>query len=386
MAQPAALGTLSPIRPLVHTLPWLALFFLLPSTALLERLGGLGAVLLYLLLGGALLAWGGPRPLALCTWLTEPRARALLLLTMAGLTLLFLLLYPMLDQRGLQGGSDGDDALELAVGELLAGRYPYYSPTYLGNPITPLPGALLLALPFTLLGRAAFQNLFWLALFLWTLYRWGRGSQGALSLLWTLLLLAPLFLYTLLIGSDYLANTLYVLLALAWAGRARQGWAGWAAPLFLGLALSSRLHFLLLLPPFATLLWQQAGGRHALQSLLLAGLAFLVVTLPFYLYDPPAFSPLHTLQKFGLFQQLMTPLGVLFACALALPRLNQGWAPFWRNAALIQALPIVMGILVASLWVGRPTFVFARYGTFMLLFGALASWWALVVPEEAAHG
>ena len=67
---------------------------------------------------------------------------------------------------GCGGGSDSDDALNLATRALLHGEYPYRIRTYLGSPATYLPGSLLLAVPFVLLGNAAYQDLFWLAAFL----------------------------------------------------------------------------------------------------------------------------------------------------------------------------------------------------------------------------
>jgi len=41
------------------------------------------------------------------------------------------------------------------------GKYPYYETSFLGNPISPMPGALLIALPFYVLGWTALQNIVW---------------------------------------------------------------------------------------------------------------------------------------------------------------------------------------------------------------------------------
>src|SRR2546426_7380654 len=64
---------------------------------------------------------------------------------------LFIVLYPMADSGLLGPGSDRDDALNVALQTLLVGHYPYGATTYLGNPPTPMPGALILALPFSFL-------------------------------------------------------------------------------------------------------------------------------------------------------------------------------------------------------------------------------------------
>jgi hypothetical protein len=46
----------------------------------------------------------------------------------------FALVYPVADSGVVGGRSDNDDALDMDTRELLHGRYPYYTRTYLGNP------------------------------------------------------------------------------------------------------------------------------------------------------------------------------------------------------------------------------------------------------------
>jgi hypothetical protein len=72
-----------------------------------------------------------------------------------------LFIYPKANIHTPMRGSDRDDALLDATSALLRGEFPYSRPTYLGNPITPLPGALLLAVPFVLAGNAALANALW---------------------------------------------------------------------------------------------------------------------------------------------------------------------------------------------------------------------------------
>jgi hypothetical protein len=57
-----------------------------------------------------------------------------------------------------------------------------------------LPGALLLAVPFVLLGNSAHQNLFWLFAFLFSLNSYLKDRRLALLLLWVILALAPVVL------------------------------------------------------------------------------------------------------------------------------------------------------------------------------------------------
>jgi hypothetical protein len=68
------------------------------------------------------------------------------------LILLFGLIYPSASSGKFGGGSDRDEALNIAVNELLKGEYPYYERTYVsgrphetgmdGNMISPFPGEL----------------------------------------------------------------------------------------------------------------------------------------------------------------------------------------------------------------------------------------------------
>ena len=99
-------------------------------------------------------------------------------------------------------GSDADDALNLAVNELLHGRYPFYARTYLDNPVANLPGTIFLAVPFALLGNSAYQNFFWLMVFFIAVslsvrsWRLGlmTGVVGALVGRWDALPLAGMIL------------------------------------------------------------------------------------------------------------------------------------------------------------------------------------------------
>ena len=60
-----------------------------------------------------------------------------------------LVVYPYADAGRLGvGGSDADDALIIGAQALLRRSYPFYPTTYLGNPIVPMPGAIILAIPF----------------------------------------------------------------------------------------------------------------------------------------------------------------------------------------------------------------------------------------------
>jgi membrane protease YdiL (CAAX protease family) len=71
------------------------------------------------------------------------------------LTAAFTVLYPISLKHTLNSGSDREDALRIELNAIQNHQYPYDARTYLHNPPTPLPGAMLLAAPFYALGHIA---------------------------------------------------------------------------------------------------------------------------------------------------------------------------------------------------------------------------------------
>jgi len=129
----------------------------------------------------------------------------------------YLCIHPQIVRNGFHlagisfGPSDRDEAIDLAITEFLNGRYPYYAKTFLGNPITPMPGALVLAFPFYLIGDSSVQNVFWLAVFFGAIAVYHRSIFMTAVLACFVCFLSPNVTYHVLIGSDYIANSIYVL-------------------------------------------------------------------------------------------------------------------------------------------------------------------------------
>lgn len=397
----------------------LAVALLLPSAAVVQRHLHTAGLLAYLILAAAALILLVRRREPLLRWtarLSERHVLGLAALTLAVVVAIFLVVYPLADAGIIRGGSDSDDALDVAAAQLLHGRYPYAAQTYLDNPISPLPGAVLLAVPFVLLGASAYQNLFWLALFWLALRAYLKDGRSPLLLLWTALALSPAVWHQIVTGTDYLANSLYVLLFMLWLIRAAAG-RGRQAVLFailLGVGLSSRANFLLLLPLLFAALARLAGPRAAAGYVATSGLSFLAVTLPFFLHDPASFSPLHTTDELGRFDVVLPHAGLLIPAATAaltvtLAFCRRAWpasacpqatpahpdAPLGlttallRNSALVLAFPVVCGILLHSLGlrmlygVNMIHFGFATFGVFFLFFGATPAWWTLFPTAES---
>ena len=204
------------------------------------------------------------------------------LLLFLALTTAFAILYPISLRHTLNIGSDREDALRI---ELLAVRhhqYPYDARTFLGNPPTPLPGAMLLAAPFFALGHIAWQNFLWLALFFFFAVRFFRYRATALFYLAVFLLFAPAHLSDFTSGGDYLTNFFYIAIAVALFNRSLDHslYASIPAALFLGVALSSRIVYAVILIPLLALTLQRTSRLRAAVLFFLVLLAACAVTLP----------------------------------------------------------------------------------------------------------
>jgi hypothetical protein len=194
----------------------------------------------------------------------------------------FAVLYPISLRHTLNSGSDREDALRVELNAVVHHSYPYDARTFLGNPPSPLPGAMLLAAPFFAVGHIAWQNLFWLALFFFFAVRFFDYRATALLFLAVFVLLAPANLSDLTAGGDYVTNFFYFSIAVALFARS----LGCSylvcipAALFLGVTLSSRVVYGFALIPLLALTLQRTSLFRAvvLFVAVLAGAA--AVTVP----------------------------------------------------------------------------------------------------------
>lgn len=307
-----------------------------------------------------------------------------------GLVGLFAVAYPLENGKGPGKSSDRDDGLNIAVSRMVGGEYPYYESHPNAGPLSVFPGAILLATPFVLLGNSAYQNLAWIAVFLWLTSRL-YGRRGEVLLLGAAIFgLCPALLYEFVSGGDLLANGIYVAVALWWFTAAWADRAGIAPRLlsaaFLGIALASRPNFLLLLPLAGAALWRWNGLRHAMAGCALAVMAAATLTLPFYLAAPGRFTPLVAGNKLALLNQhvawggvAIEAISVVAAVAagvwlLVSPRMPERIDVF-RVATLVTAVPMIATVAAYSSIHRTPDFSFMhpRYGL-MYLFLALWGW------------
>lgn len=366
-----------------------ALSLLLPSTAIIEKHFDIIGVVVYATIASLLLLLFIQNRIYLAQLslkFTERQVFLMVILTFTTLLMIFALVYPIANSGTYGQGSDGDEALNIATTELLHGRYPYYPRTYLGNLISPLPGELLLASPFVLLGNGAYQNFFWLLIFFFTMKSYLNDSRSALLLLWVIFALSPAVVHGWVIGSDYISNSLYVLLFMMWmvTSTTQQNISilrKLLPAILLGIGLSSRANFVMLLPLLFSLLNQIVGWKLATKYTAVTIIAFMVITLPFYLYDPEGFSPLHTTRKLAQFQTVLPFAGLviplangILALILALLFQDSNLKTLLRNCMIVLAFPVLCGIVLSSIQYGKIDFSFAYFGIFFLFFGVAAFW------------
>jgi len=196
----------------------------------------------------------------------------------------FAVLYPISLKHTLNVGSDREDALRIELHAVHHHQYPYDARTFLGNAPTPLPGAMLLAEPFFALGHIAGQNFLWLALFFCFTICFFRRCATALFFLAVFLLLAPADLSDFTSGGDYLTNFFYVAIAAALFIRSldRTFYACIPAALFLGVTVSSRIIYAVILIPLLALTLQRTSRSRAIALFVIVLIAAAAVTLPVF--------------------------------------------------------------------------------------------------------
>ena len=370
----------------VRTFAGLAFCLVIPSCGVIQKYFGNIGLLIYLVAATAIL-WLVFRYLLelVLSRLSERGSVYLLLLTFVALIAIFAIVYPKANVHIAGRGSDADDGLNLAVNELLNGRYPYSVRTYLDNPISPLPGAILLAIPFVLFGSSAYQNLFWLGVFCFVLFRMMQSWRATLILFLTILIFSPVVVNDIVTGGDYPTNTIYVLvfmlLTLSWGpGTDSLSWKKLLAVLLLGIGLSSRANFLLLMPPLFSALTLRAGWRTAATYSALTLLVCAAITIPFWVHDPAGFTPLHTqAHKVAEFQTILPFAGLVvpalgggIAMALAWRSIKLRRETWLRDCAIVQAFLVVCVATLTIIQTGTLSLTSASYGVFFLFFGVLA--------------
>jgi len=345
---------------------WLAL--VAPSLFIVHKYSGTAGAAAYAAIA-ALAVAAAPR-------LPIPRSRrgrrTVAVATIAVIVIVFAMMYPAVNVHTPGVGSDDDDAYNTGARALIEGRSPYSERTYLGNVLHQLPGAFVLAAPFVIAGTSALQNLFWLPAFFLAV-RKETDEAAALRLSWLVIAASPTVLHQVITGTGHAANTIYVALGLWWLTRTVHTNIAGA---FWGVAVASRANFLLLLPLAFGWLWQHRGWRTAVAAMAFTCGVATALVFPFYLDDPMQFGPLEAADRLlrfnAVFAYAGAAIGISMAAAAGILACRQmDRAALFRNCALVQALPVVAGVLLSG--AGRLSLAYATYGTFAAWFVFMAT-------------
>ncbi len=358
-----------------------------PSFGVLHKFVAAWAVPVYCVAMAVMVSLVLPRVLPFCMRLRPGTAVTLGLVMFFVLLACFGALYPLADRGWWAGGSDRDEDCDLLSRALLTGQYPYDQRTYLGNALTHLPGSGILAAPFVLLGDSAYQNFFWLLIFfVWSAFFF-KDRAVALALAVCSVGFSPAIVHELMTGGDLPANALSVLVALAWCAQCFTGAPRGVTPLlaaaFLGVALASRLNYLLVLPLLVAFLFYVRGARIAWRCAVSVLFFFLAVTVPYYMFEPHRFAPLagqFSKLSGGVAAYSVLGLSIAAACALSLRRMST-LAELFGAVALSQAVPVAGVLLVDAVRGGVPWFAASGYGIAFLFFA-----WVFVFSGLTAGG
>ena len=233
----------------------------------------------------------------------------------------YFVLHPMSQRHVFGSGSDRENAVQVASHALFSGHFPYRQLTFLHHPITPMPGALLLASPFYLIGQVGLQNLFWLAIFLYWIYRFIGRSWIEVWYVYVFVLVSPCIMQDFVTGGEFFTNFIYVIviltLVLCSLKKGQDGWGIWAWPLLLGIALASRPIYSLVYPCLVAYALQSSSRWIAVRTVALTLIAQLCVILPVYFRDPAHFMPFHAgSNAYSLLPVWLHPAVFTFAAGL----------------------------------------------------------------------
>jgi hypothetical protein len=311
-------------------------------------------------------------------------------LLFAALAAAFTILYPLSQKHTHNIGSDREDALRIELNAIHHHQDPYATRTFLGNPPTPLPGAMLLAAPFFAIGHIAWQNFLWLALFFLFVLRFFRYRATALFYLAVFLLFAPSHLSDFTAGGDYLTNFFYIAIAVALFNRSlnHSFYAGIPAAVFLGVTLSSRISYAIILIPLCALTLQRTSRSRTAALLFIVLLTAAIVTLPVFAPQPLP----HLLQQLqqnslklrfipnAVHPQWTLPLlAALVSCTAFFIRMNRARLfLLFSVATLVMLTPFVLTFALHAAQL--------RYAFFYLSVSTLSfSLWALSLYENSYH-
>jgi len=318
--------------------------------------------------------------------MTEQQARRWSVVVGLLLLAAFAVFFPIA-KSGLVGrGSDLDDSYNRAVHALLSGRYPYEPRTYLGGEISAMPGSIVMAVPFVLLGTAAFQVPFWLAVGFFVVRKVLGDTREAFLGSVAVLLLSPTVVHSVVTGIDHVSVGALVAVAAYGVCRAR-GWWITPAAIFFGLALSSRPNFSLVAFPVLSYLNRAYGRRESVRRMAIAFASFALITVPYFVLSPEEFSPIASVERltrFGNTAAVTVPIAALLGTIYwAFRRQGSSLTDMFEAMALSQGCLVMAGTLLGLIQTGVVDLWYMNYFSFCTVPGVLA-WWTIATEARKA--
>ena len=239
----------------------------------------------------------------------------------------FILIYVVYTPRAIAGGggSDRDEAIQIAVNRLLAGLYPYGVKTYLGDSITALPGGLLLHVPTqVILGSTVYTEPIILILSLVFITQISPRAGAALAVALGGMLV---FWQDFVTGGDYVTSSLlcFALAAKGVQAAAGKSWKGYFYWVFLGIAVASRPTMLMYTGTAIALVAGTVSIAAAMKWAAVTIAPSVAVVFPFWVVNPNGFDPLHVTSKGGSLPLIVIALAIgaawfAFGLAVAMRR------------------------------------------------------------------
>lgn len=301
----------------------------------------------------------------------------------------FIFVYPHADSGALGFYSDREEALDIGVNALLDRRFPYqcYAQSGVhsgcpatGNPLAPMPGAFLIAMPvIMLLGSAAWLSLISIGLaYLGLWWLWQSHHRSAQVMVY-LVALSPVISAEILTGGDHLANAIFVSLPLLLLIQQPHRSSAPLLAMLLGIALAWRGLFWLVIVPVLFYFLRRQNWQEVFYLGMLSALGFGLVTLPFIFWDYDGFAPLAIQQRFQHFEHIIPHAKMAIPMGLIIFGSYLGWRANDMQQLILACgwmllLPILIAVCLNSYEAGRPTTAFyGWYGITSLLFLGVAT-------------
>lgn len=266
------------------------------------------------------------------------KSKWLLIAMVAVFFLEALFLYPIADGRkAIHSGSDEDDAIIVAADQMRALHFPYAQKTYLGGPISPGPGWIMLNIPAIKVHLYALQGPLLLALLAWMLRR--RSAREAFLFV-AVLLFCPAIHLLISNGSDLVAlSAAFMLFGVSvYQQRSLFACIGWSV--LLGFVATARIN--LIAVPVAMLCmrkdWKTA---RAWMETAIAVMTAACLHAAFYLHAPSEYAPFHLIAKGRMFLDAVPLLAVLLPLVLVVFVL---WFKAETGAQMVGGLAIFLFI------------------------------------------